>query len=848
MCIRKISFIAAALVLPWTLQGQGLILPETLVKAGSRTVVQEVLANNISRAVTLSAPRVPAMVALPVQQVAPVPLNLDEVHRQLATNEFTPLFLSSFLRYTRQPQYSFLLHKHLLGLSLRGAYPSLADQPVLQTQLRRDMQIQLDNLRKHRIPADLQQNIAQRSVAGDLVRLASSISGIGLYGGAEDVATLRKVYLDWGKTPFEPLFLMWVSRSLITLGAKEDAHALMSGAPASLQKEHLEKYFTSGAPTEGEKTLRADAQMEGITPLINEINPNATFAFDSSALSTAYFVEWKKMISNIAAAADAEPALVPVKTGGVKPPELSRQMRIYQRLNRRYGRAYPSGLEDEERIIQDWLEYYKNGYFKPRNQIEVIEGMSAAKANNIMEYLYYMTMPDAEDLILKPLRETGRLPEFMYSAQLIAGTHRLPFGYYKNKFNENIARFVELAEEDGTIYTHNVELKDLITSMKDYTFKQGFMYRNSSELTQGLRKNWEELVRQIEELGVRADRRLVNKLWKKPVRLSDGTMVSLRDYFTQTRHSFASDRDVAPSFYLNSPKWVAWENERRDLRAKEKLLAVSPEDENLINRMQRKWVLKNPDDYLTLEQFADVMRASYMKSYGRTRRVQIFEQSSDLSPSVMGIRDEVPSSTTIKVNNFDKLGGVCQMSFTDGGYMGPVRAGYDGTSTVARFDPQVFDNVEVVVFDVKTLEPQVVTLDKVSYLKDLKSPDINKVRASTMVSDGLDLSRDLLTVEKEEQSLLNIPHLRATIYPRSRLSYADKIPYMYGGGLAGYLALFTPDFYPIKKVRMLREIDGKKQWVTQYYVRKEVASLAGMIHRERLTFAPQVQDRVVKEK
>jgi len=523
-------------------------------------------------------------------------------------------------------------------------------------------------------------------------------------------------------------------------------------------------------------------------------------------------------------------------------------MRWHQRMNRRYGRAYPSGLQDEERIIQDWMEYYKNGYFKPRNQIEVIEGMSAAKANNIMEYLYYMSMPDAEDLILKPLRETGRLPDFMYDAQLIPGTHRLPFGYYKNKFNQNIARFVELAEEDGTIYTHNVELKDLVTSMKDYTFKQGFMYQNSPELTQGLRKNWEELVHQIETLGVRADRRLVNKLWKKPVRLPGGTMVSLRDYFTQTRHSFASDTDVTPSFYLNSPKWVAWENERRDLRAKEKLLAVSPEEETFINRVQRWRVLGNPDDYLTLEQFADVMRTSYMKSYGRRRDVSIFEQSSDLSPAVMGIRDEIPSSTTIKVNNFDKLGGVCQMSFTDGGYMGPVREGYDGTSTVDRFDPQVFNEVEVVVFDVQTLQPQVVKLDKVSYLKDLKKPDINKVRASTMVSDGLDFSRDLLTVEKEEQSLLKIPHLRATIYPKSRLSYADKIPYMYGGGLAGYLALFTPDFYPLKKVKILREVNGKKQWVTQYYVRREVASLAGMIHRERLTFTPQVQNRIVEGK
>ena len=848
MCMKRISLVAAVLSLPLLLQGQGSILPEALIKTGARSVAQDVLANNIRRAITLNTATSPTTFVLPAQQWASVPLRLDEVHQQLATSNFTPLFMSSFLRYTRQPEYQFLLHRHLLGLSLQGAYPALADQPILQTQLRRDMQMQLDNLRKHRLPADLQQNIEKRAVAGDLVRLASSISGIGLYGGSEDVATLRRVYLEWAKTPFEPLILMWVSRSLITLGAEVDARALIDAAPASAQKEHLLSYFSSGADATQERALRPDMQLKEIAPLINEINPNAVFAFDSTPLSTAFFVEWKKMLSNIASSTEEEPVAGPVSITGAKTPELSRQMRMYQRLNRRYGRAYPSGLQDEERIIQDWLEYYKNGYFKPRNQIEVIEGMSAAKANNVMEYLYYMTMPDAEDLILKPLRETGRLPDFMYDAQLIPGTHRLPFGYYKNKFNENIARFVELAEEDGTIYTHNVELKDLITSMKDYTFQQGFMYRNSPELTQGLRKNWEALVHQIETLGVRADRRLVNKLWKKPVRLNDGTMVSLRDYFTQTRHSFASDRDVAPSFYLNSPKWVAWENERRNLRAKEKSLDALPEEDNVINRIQRWRVLRNPDDYLTLEQFGDVMRTSYMKSYGRARRARIFEQSSDLSPAVMGIRDEIPSSTTIKVNNFDKLGGVCQMSFGDGGYMGPVRPGYDGTSTVDRFEPQVFNNVEVIVFDVATLEPEVVTLDKVSYLKDLKSADINKVRASTMVSDGLDLSRDLLTVEQEETSLLKVPHLRATIYPRQRLSYADKIPYMYGGGLAGYLALFTPDFYPIKKVKMLREVDGKKQWVTQYYVRKEVASLAGMIHRERLTFVPQIHDRIVKEK
>ena len=188
------------------------------------------------------------------------------------------------------------------------------------------------------------------------------------------------------------------------------------------------------------------------------------------------------------------------------------------------------------------------------------------------------------------------------------------------------------------------------------------------------------------------------------------------------------------------------------------------------------------------------------------------------------------------------------MSFTDGGYMGPVKAGYDGTSTVNRFEPVVFDNVRVVTFDIQTLQPRVVTLDKVSYVKDLKEPDIDRVRASSMVGDGLDASRDVLSVERAEKALRDIPHLRATIYPQSRVAHADKVPYMKGGGLAAYLALFTPDFYPIKTIQLLQKVDGKWTWVPTHFIRKEVLTHAGFVHRDHLTFTQQVQDRIVTDK
>lgn len=174
--------------------------------------------------------------------------------------------------------------------------------------------------------------------------------------------------------------------------------------------------------------------------------------------------------------------------------------------------------------------------------------MSAAKANNVMEYLYYMSMEEAEKVILNPIRETGRLPDFMYDARLIAGTRRLPAGYYKNKFNENVKRFVELAEEDGSIFTHNVELKDLATAMADYSFEQGFRYTNDLRMTAGLRRNWRELVAEIRRPGLKADRKRVNELWRKPVPLDGGKSVSLKEYFTQKRPTVFLKKAARRSF------------------------------------------------------------------------------------------------------------------------------------------------------------------------------------------------------------------------------------------------------------------------------------------------------------
>ena len=115
-----------------------------------------------------------------------------------------------------------------------------------------------------------------------------------------------------------------------------------------------------------------------------------------------------------------------------------------------------------------------------------------------------------------------------------------------------------------------------------------------------------------------------------------------------------------------------------------------------------------------------------------------------------------------------------------------------------------------------------------------------------MVSDGLDPTRDLIGVQQAEAALTKIPHLKATIYPHARLvGYEGTRPaYLNGGGLGGYLALFTPPFYPIKTVYRLR-FKGMKPYVEkEYFIRKEVPALAGLIHRARLTFTQQVRDRV----
>ncbi|ACC98027.1 hypothetical protein Emin_0470 [Elusimicrobium minutum Pei191] len=496
------------------------------------------------------------------------------------------------------------------------------------------------------------------------------------------------------------------------------------------------------------------------------------------------------------------------------------------------NRKYPSGLHDEAGIINKWMDYYRNGYFHPRNQIEAIEGMSPAKVNNLTEYFFHMSMKDAEQAILNPIKTKGRLPDFMYDKTLIPGTKRLPAAYYKKKFNANVEKLVNLADGEGTLVTNNVELAEIITSMKDYTFKQGFSYKNNEAMTHGLKKNWTKMVDEITEKSYRANRERVNELWVRKIEAADGRQVSLRDYFTQKRISVYKEVDKTPEFFLNSPKWVSWENERRNLAAKEYIKnTITPS--NPLDKVQDMLVLGNRKNYLSLDEFGDIMITQY-------RSIPKYDKSY-LAWEEMVKTDAFPTTTRIRINCHE--GRACQASFGESAG-GAVPKNYDGTRMVNRFALESQSNVKAIVFD-ESFKPRVVTLKNVPYVKDIKEVDIDLVRASNIVADGLDATRDLLTVQKAEMALRKVPDLKATILPQNRI-VGQPIPEHLGKGASGYLSLFTRDFYPVKTVYRVR-FNGLKPYVkTEYFIRKEIPSFAGMAHRERITFLDQVAERVVK--
>lgn len=696
--------------------------------------------------------------------------------------------------------------------------------------------------------------------------------GLGWYGTLQDGAALIKLYHKLEAGELEPLAFTASARALLALNDIIHLEMLLAVAPRTEAYEAFVKFlrqehYAVRIPAKSEPVQPVNVQpFKGTMELVSR--PGLSL-FDFSSRAASEYLETASRLRSARASdvqaktavPEAQPASVqelalqamqidlsapsleleeielsalPLDLGQINLPAPTFEENI--RPNP-ITKRFPSGLQDEEQVIKDWMEFYRNGYFQPRDQIEAIRGMSAAKANNIMEYFYYMPLEEAERVILDPIRQTGRLPDFMYDNKLIPGTQRLPAGYYKNKFNKNIKRFVELAEEDGSIFLHNVELKEMATALEDYTFEQGFSYANDPAMSAGLRRNWRALVEEIERPGFRADRTLVNELWRKPVEIGNGKTVSLAEYFTQTRRSAFFEEGSTPEFYLNSPKWVALENERRNLAAQEYINRFGGQKRSWWDRVQDFFVLGRRDRYLTLEEFGNVMVDEWSKS---------FSVSGGGQSSMLAAEGSDPSSLTIKVNNFDKVGGVCQMSFSDGGYAGAVRPGYDGTSTVNRFTPVEFQNVPVVSFDMETRTPRVMTLATVPYVKDLKKPDLDQLRASTMVGDGLDATRDLLSVQRAEGVLHFIPHLKATIYPHARLAGQNNLPpFLDGGGLGAYLALFTPDFFPLKKVNRLRWVDGKLRIVPEYFVRKEVPALSGTIHRNHITFTEQIEDRAV---
>lgn len=737
--------------------------------------------------------------------------------------------------------------------------PALPEVKPYRTDLI-NIQLQIAHLNKYDTAEDLLKSQKHPAVLAAYKAL-EDMAAIGIYGSADDIQLLLASYQAFAGSALEPIALTTVARSLVALGMYPMLEKVLSNAQPTAALETINEFLTHYHFPVKVPSHTAYAPVERVNEMavplgpLSKLNGKFTVEATNKWVLAAYERRTPKKVQNkpakTVAPAEKHPAPSVQEPVAQEPaePVVQEDALAYDPVipvldeKPRPGlvsKVYPSGLRDEDSLIRDWMISFKSGYFKPRNQVEAIMGMSPAKANNLMEFLYYMPLDEAERVIFNPIRETGRLPDFMYDARLIEGTRRLPAGYYKNKFNENVKRFVELADGENTLYEFDMELKDLVSSMADYSFKQGFAYKNSPALTNGLRAKWHKIEVAINRPGLKADREMVNRLWNEPVELEDGTQVSLRDYFTQTRSTAFFKEGKTPEFYLNSDRWVSWENERRNLAAAE--YVGRPEKTTWWDKVQNWLVLGNSSQYLTLDQFGDVMRTEFEKGFGGAAA------DSPYLDCLAGVGDEGPSSLTMTINNFDKLGGVCQSAFGDGGYMGRVDKNYNGTSTVSRFVPQNFTNVKVVTFDLKTLQPRVQILQSVPYLKDLKKPDVDQVRAGTMVGDGLDPTRDLLDVRQADKALLNIPHLKATIYPFARLgAYEGTVPpYLTGGGLGGYLALFTPDFYPLKTVYRLRFNGWKPYLEKAYYVRKEVPALSGAIHRDRLTFSEQVQERVVK--
>ncbi len=814
-------------------------------------------------------PKLTGLVRAQTLRVAPLPAR--EITRLVASGKISSRVLTSSLAVPEAPQ---LVRNEFLTASFHPEINVSLEQAEQAVQLLRKNLLARADLFRTPVVGFSSPELSRRALEA-----LADVYGLGVVGHLQDAPVLLNLYRGLSFSPLEPLAFTAVARALLSTGNLPALEELLASSSHTAAYEEMARFLREqnvavSIPERQGALLETD--LSAFKEEMQSISRPALELFDFSPAATQKYLEktarlrasWKRTQQTKApadatppAAADGAEALSPAlenvvldvtvpslsvsepllltEKSSLAPAEDAATFEDASRVRNPLTNRFPSGLQDEQQVIADWMEYYRNGYFRPRDQIEAIRGMSAAKANNIMEYFYYMTLEEAERVILEPIRQKGRLPDFMYDTKLIPGTRRLPTGYYKNKFNENINRFVELAGEDGTIYSHNVELKELATALEDYTFEQGFSYANDAAMSAGLRRNWRALVGEIQRPGLRADRTRVNEFWRKPVSLGNGKTISLEAYFTQTRRSAFFEDGSMPEFFLNSPKWVALENERRNLAAAENISRFGAEKRSWWERVQDWFVLGRRSRYLTLDQFGEVMLEEYRKSFDPGAFAPATEIGGDIS---------APSSLKIKINNFDKVGGVCQMSFSDGGYAGPVRAGYDGTSTVDRFEPVVFDNVPVVAFDFETMSPRVLTLATVPYVKDLKKPDLDQLRASTMVGDGLDPTRDLLSVQQAEASLRYIPHLKATIYPRARLAGRGTLPaFLDGGGLGAYLALFTPDFFPLKKVNRWRWVDGKLRLVPEYFVRKEVPALAGSIHRNHLTFTGQIEDRAVEK-
>ncbi|MDD6152500.1 MAG: hypothetical protein PUC11_00930, partial [Elusimicrobia bacterium] len=337
-----------------------------------------------------SAPKTALTARVQAQLGRSALLPAAQVRRLVAAGQVSARMVPSVLA---APEAAQLVRNEFLTLSAHKTIQILPEQSSQALDLLRRNIL----ARSSRLDMLPEISVSPLDPRGEPARLAlealGDAYGVGWYGTLQDGAALIKLYRTLGAGELEPLAFTASARALLALNDIGRLETLLAFAPRTEAYESFVQFLQ-----QENYAVRIPAKTEAVRPVnvlpfkgpMELVSRPGLSLFDFSSNATAeYLVTASRLRATRASAAQAKTPAPQAQSAAVQTPSLQNVKIDLSAPALELGetalptssatptfeenirpnpitKRFPSGLQDEEQVIKDWMEYYRNGYFQPR--------------------------------------------------------------------------------------------------------------------------------------------------------------------------------------------------------------------------------------------------------------------------------------------------------------------------------------------------------------------------------------------------------------------------------------------------------------------------------------------------